>query len=151
VSDTPDTEDEDAERIAAEEASREDAPKGLLRTPSGRWKTPSGRVKTASGRWIRKAIAAPAEPKPGEGLDLQDRIDWYLNEPASVPGRIAEVVIGLLILAVVAINVVTSYQEVPAGLRTFLTGLETTITIVFLIEYLVRWWAKHFSVRYLFT
>jgi len=83
-------------------------------------------------------------------LPLQERVDWILNEPASVPGRIVELVVGALILAVCAVFVVLSLDLEP-GTRRLLVAVETGITVFFLVEYLARWWARRFSWRYLVT
>ncbi|MBL4850640.1 MAG: potassium channel family protein [Planctomycetes bacterium] len=90
-------------------------------------------------------------PVEGPPEDLQARVDWYLNEPASIPGRIAEVVIGFLILTVVAAYALSTVEQMPRVIHDACVTLELVITIVFLVEYLVRWWAKRFSIRYLFT
>lgn len=88
-----------------------------------------------------------ADPK---GLSLQEKVDWILNEPASVAGRIIELIVGALILAVCAIFVILSF-ELPPSTRRVLSGIETGIIVLFLVEYLVRWWAKNFSWKYLVT
>lgn len=83
-------------------------------------------------------------------LPLQERVDWYLNEPASVPGRLAELLVAALILAVSAVFVLLSLDLEP-GTQRVLVAVETAITVIFLVEYLVRWWARRFSWRYLLT
>lgn len=83
-------------------------------------------------------------------LSLQDRVDWYLNEPASVAGRLIEAVVGGLILAVCLLFAISTLDLSPATQKV-VGGLEFGITVIFLIEYLVRWWAKGFSMRYLVT
>jgi voltage-gated potassium channel len=83
-------------------------------------------------------------------LSLQERVDWYLNEPASIAGRLVELVVGLLILTITALFVLSTL-DLPPGARKTVAWLETAITTIFLVEYLVRWWAKGFSWRYLVT
>ncbi len=81
-------------------------------------------------------------------LSFQDRMDWYLNEPASTTGRVIEAVVGALILAICALFILSTLELPPATMRVIRT-LEVAITVIFLVEYLVRWWAKGFSLRYL--
>ncbi|MDH3744132.1 MAG: potassium channel family protein [Acidobacteriota bacterium] len=87
-------------------------------------------------------VADPAD------LSFRERVDWYLNEPASTAGRAIEVVVGALILAICALFILSTL-DLPAGTMKLIGILETGITVIFLVEYLVRWWAKGFSLLYL--
>ena len=89
-------------------------------------------------------VVDPAE------LSLRERVDWYLNEPDSFVGKVVEMTVAALI-ATVAVLFVLSTLDLPASALRAIWSVEQAITVVFLIEYLVRWWAKGFSVRYLFT
>ena len=84
---------------------------------------------------------------------LQARVDHILNEPDTPTGRVVELVIGSLIVIFCAAYVLESELAGTqyAGWIPFLQTTELAITLVFLVEYLVRWWARAFSVRYLFT
>jgi voltage-gated potassium channel len=88
-----------------------------------------------------------ADPR---GLPLRERIDWILEEPASVAGRVVELVVGALIVVACTIVVVLSFDLEP-DTRRLLGAIETGITVLFLVEYLVRWWADRFSWRYPLT
>jgi voltage-gated potassium channel len=120
------------------------APPAMDPIPESQGRTPSGRLKT-----IRDALQRPAPSQ----TPLQQRVDHVLNQPDSFAGRVAELSIGSLILFACALYVVhaeligTAYADwIP-----LVNTIETVVTIVFLVEYLVRWWARAFSVRYLFT
>lgn len=89
------------------------------------------------------------EVDPSE-LSLRKRIDWYLNQPASTAGEVIESVVSLLILAICALFVLSTL-DLSAGTMRVVRGIEYAITVIFLIEYLVRWWTKGFSILYLFT
>ena len=122
-----------------------------------------GEADSASGKSFDTATLKPARETSlfrdvddvyevsGEGeLSLQERIDWYLNEPASTAGRIVELLVGLLIVAVCALFA-ASTLDLPATTQQTIARLEFGIAVVFLVEYLLRWWAKKFSLRYLVT
>lgn len=110
----------------------------------------SNAMKPARERSLFRDVDDSYEVVDAQQLSLQDRIDWYLNEPASVVGRVVELAVGTLILAVCVLFVLSTLDLPAAAMRTVL-GLETAITVIFLVEYLVRWWAKGFSLRYLAT
>ncbi|MFQ5528243.1 MAG: potassium channel family protein [Thermoanaerobaculia bacterium] len=124
--------------------------------------SPLGSSQAGSGRPFSTAALKPREKKlfrdvddryevldPTE-LSFQQRMDWYLNEPASRAGRVVELVIGFLIFVICGLFILGTL-DIAAETKALIGRLETGITIVFLIEYLVRWWAKKFSIRYLFT
>lgn len=143
---------------AAQPESSEPTPHGPpppKRRPGGR---ESARIKARADLFAAHAEALEAHAEQVQAREqadqrsLRERIDWYLNEPASTPGKVIELVVGALIVAVCAIFMINTYDEhVPAAVRDTLYSIEIGITVVFLIEYLIRWWAKGFSVRYLFT
>jgi len=105
-------------------------------------------------RAVPGAVRPRREPEPEEDDDsLQAWVDHALNHADSPVGRIVELSIGLLILAACAAWVLEAQlgETDLAWTVPYLGAFETGITVVFLIEYLIRWWAKRFSIRYLFT
>lgn len=84
---------------------------------------------------------------------LQARVDHVLNLADTPAGRVTELSIGLLILLSCSLYVLQSELAGTAwaGWIPLLQRVETAITVVFLIEYLVRFWARGFSWRYLLT
>ncbi|MCD6497834.1 MAG: ion transporter [Deltaproteobacteria bacterium] len=68
----------------------------------------------------------------------QEIRQWFSDPPAG-HGRIVEAVIVGLILVVSALPAVRSYVTNPTSLS-IIDGIETTITVLFLIEYLLRLW-----------
>ena len=83
-------------------------------------------------------------------MNRREQIDRYLSEPDSVPGRIVELVVGFLILGICGLFVWQSFPVSPRTERT-LSSLEWWITLVFVVEYLLRLWARRFSLRYLLS
>ncbi|MCA8926343.1 MAG: ion transporter [Planctomycetes bacterium] len=90
---------------------------------------------------------AAAATAPEHAPSTRERWDAILNEADSLPGRVVEFLTGALILIVCGIYVVD--REISSGhlaalepLQPALQTVETLITVVFLIEYFVRWWAS---------
>jgi len=81
---------------------------------------------------------------------LRDRVERVLFAQDSFQGQIIELVVGLLIFVICALFVWESL-EISAATHRILSMVEWAITLVFLIEYLVRLWARRFSVRYIFS
>ena len=90
------------------------------------------------------------EPKLAEDASLQDKVNSWLNDQSTIPGRVSELVVGVLIILACSLYLVES-SPIHPDLLEALQWVELVITIIFVIEYLVRWWAKDFSVRYLLT
>ena len=83
-------------------------------------------------------------------MDRREQIDRILSEQDTGPGRIVELIVGCLIVAVCGLFIWQSFPISPRTAR-ILSILEWWITLVFLVEYLVRLWAKGFSLRYMMT
>jgi len=108
------------------------------------------RIRPATDSKLFRDIDDVYEVVDPSQLSLQERVDWYLNEPESFVGRVVEAIVGVLILIVSGLFVLYTLDLPPAARQTVL-HLETAITVIFLVEYLIRWWAKGFSFRYLLT
>ncbi|MFT4553416.1 MAG: voltage-gated potassium channel [Chlamydiales bacterium] len=85
-----------------------------------------------------------------EKSKLQQRINIALNRSETTGGQVFELFTSTLVIVICVIFVIQTYP-IPDSLFTNLSYLETGITIFFLGEYIVRWWAKSFSIKYLFT
>jgi len=83
-------------------------------------------------------------------VSIREKVDHILNECTTLPGQIFEVFISLLVCIMSMIFIAETYP-LPEDLYHNLTRIETGITFFFLIEYLVRWWSKKCSLKYLFT
>ncbi|MBD3869116.1 MAG: ion transporter [Acidobacteria bacterium] len=83
-------------------------------------------------------------------MSRREQIDRYLSEPDSVPGRVVELVVGFLILGICGLFVWQSFPVSPKTER-ILSAVEWWVTLVFLLEYLLRLWAKGFSVQYILS
>jgi voltage-gated potassium channel len=117
-----------------EEPEPKPKPKPTLR-PSG--------VHSLSGvHWVKPLSEEPS---------AQRRVDRILSEADTLPGRIAELVIASLIIGASVLYVLQRTGWVSPDAQEILGAVETGITVVFLIEYLVRFWAKEYSIRYLLT
>ncbi len=75
-------------------------------------------------------------------------VSTWFSEPPSGRGKKVEVGIVTLILVVSALPVVRAYTS-SATYRTIIDVMETGITIVFLIEYLLRLWVAPRKLRHL--
>lgn len=85
-----------------------------------------------------------------ERSSLQRRVDLILNYAYSRTSLVYGGVMLLLVVLICSTFVAETYP-LPAKVMGSLLLLDLCITIVFLADYLVRWWAKGWSLRYLFT
>lgn len=85
-----------------------------------------------------------------EQKKFQERVDFFLTHSEEGWGVFFEAFITFLVLVICAIFVISTYSIHPK-LRELLSLIETGITFIFLMEYLLRWWAKRFSIAYLFS
>lgn len=83
-------------------------------------------------------------------MSSREQIDRILSEQDSIPGRVVEMVVAFLILGICGLFV---WQSFPVSPRTgrILSVVEWWVTLLFVLEYLVRLWAKRFSLRYMLT
>lgn len=82
--------------------------------------------------------------------DLREHADAILSSQESRTGQLIELAVGMLIVAVCVLFVVES-MPISAQAYDILVGVETTITAIFLLEYVARVWAKRFSLRYILS
>ncbi len=85
-----------------------------------------------------------------EAMPNREKIYRILNEANSLGGWIYRGVLTFLIFVVCVTFVWETYPIAPATYD-FLMKVDLAITIIFLIDYLVRFWSERFSIRYLFT
>jgi len=71
--------------------------------------------------------------------DVKQEVTQWFSDPPVGHGRIVEAVIVGLILVVSALPALRSYVTAPAAILV-IDAIETTITVLFLIEYLLRLW-----------
>jgi voltage-gated potassium channel len=83
-------------------------------------------------------------------MNLQKRVDRILNHQVTPIALVYRGISVLLVLSVCVTFVMGTYNFSQSTLHA-IRYLDTGITVLFLIDYLVRWWAKEFSIRYLFT
>lgn len=81
---------------------------------------------------------------------FRKKIDLSLNECETIPGQVFELFISFLVLFISMIFVVQTYS-IPPHFAETLNKIEKSITIIFLMEYLLRWWSKGCSIKYFFT
>ena len=70
-------------------------------------------------------------------MDFRSALQFYLIDCSTLPGKLIDILIIVLNLAVCAILVVETYP-VSAGVREFLWRMEIGIVAVFMIEYAAR-------------
>jgi voltage-gated potassium channel len=85
-----------------------------------------------------------------ENSDLKQKVNNALNECKTLGGQVFELFTSLLVVGICLIFVIDTYP-IPENLRNTLALFETLITTFFLLEYIVRWWAKSFSIKHVLT
>ncbi len=84
-------------------------------------------------------------------MHIEQEITRYvLNSPKSRIGWIYRSILVFLVLTVCVTFVWETYH-ISAGLRNTLEWVDWLVTLIFLVDYLVRFWSERFSIRYLFT
>ena len=81
--------------------------------------------------------------------ELRRRVNGVLSSHDSRAGQVVDIIVAALILSICALSVV-EYSVADPGAREVLWRVEQGITVIFLLEYLIRWWAQGFSLRYPF-
>jgi voltage-gated potassium channel len=81
---------------------------------------------------------------------IQEKVRVWLNEPDTLVGWVYRSVLVLMVLAVCVTFVWETYP-ISNSLRNALFMVNRVITVLFLLDYLVRFWSMNFSIRYLFT
>ena len=79
---------------------------------------------------------------------IKREVSTWFSEPPTGRGKLVELGIVALILVVSALPVVRAYSHSELH-RTIIDVLETAITVVFLVEYLLRLWVAKRKVRHL--
>lgn len=75
--------------------------------------------------------------EPHAHLDFRSALQFYLIDCSTLPGKLVDILIICLNLAVCAILVVETYPVTPA-LRNFMWWTEVTIVAIFILEYIAR-------------
>jgi len=83
-------------------------------------------------------------------MSLRQTTAFYLEDLETVPGRSINLIITGLVLASSAIFVVETYP-ISASLRSVLDAIDAVILVVFVVEYLLRFWCAENKVRYIFS
>ncbi|WP_250122094.1 ion transporter [Chroococcidiopsis sp. CCMEE 29] len=81
---------------------------------------------------------------------FKQRIAFYLEDIETPIGRAITIIITGLVLLSSAIFVVETYT-VPTSIRIKLDFIDTTILVIFSIEYLLRFWCAENKVKYFFS
>ena len=83
-------------------------------------------------------------------MDVRKKVDFFVNKSESTAAKFLELC-GVMLILLICIIYVWENQSTDLLVKTYLFYIEQVIGYIFLIEYLVRWWAKYFSIKYLFT
>lgn len=83
-------------------------------------------------------------------MKLRDKITFYLEDIDTPLGRGINLFITGLVLVSSGIFVVETYK-IPVALRTELNIIETTILIIFTVEYCLRLWCAKGKIQYFFS
>lgn len=81
---------------------------------------------------------------------LKNRCDKMLNHEDTLLGQTYACIMAVLVLTVCTTFVIGTYP-VSKGVSETLFLIEIVITVWFLVDYILRWWVRDFSVRYPFT
>lgn len=79
---------------------------------------------------------------------IKDEATTWFSYPPKGRGRFVEAIIFVLILVVSSIPIVRAYTDHPSAVS-FLRYIEVTITSIFLVEYLLRFWVAEKKIRHL--
>lgn len=79
---------------------------------------------------------------------LQKNVDCSINECQTLWGQLFEIFTSSLVILICVIFIAGTYPISEKFLH-LLSTMETSITIFFLVEYLLRWWSKNYSLKHL--
>ncbi len=82
--------------------------------------------------------------------EFRSRAAQALESQDTIEGQLVELAVAVLIISVSALFVAQTVTHDQA-LKDAMKIAENGITIIFVVEYLARWWARRFSWRYLLT
>ena len=81
---------------------------------------------------------------------MKGKLRRFFNGSSSF-GGIAYALLSLLLVLAICILFVAQTYPLPSETIDFLHQIEIGITLLFAVDYLLRWWTHSFSIRYLFT
>lgn len=82
--------------------------------------------------------------------ELRERAAKALESQDTIDGQLVELAVGILIVSV-SVLFVAQTVTTDQALKDAMEIAERGITVIFVVEYLTRWWARRFSWRYLLT
>ncbi len=83
-------------------------------------------------------------------MSLREKIQFYLIDCKSIPGKIIDVAIIFLNVLVCILFVIETYP-ISDATRTFLRNTETTIVTLFIIEYIARLYGSRNRIKHIFN
>ena len=81
-------------------------------------------------------------------MSLREQLSFYLEDVETLPGRVINFSITGLVLISSAIFVAETYP-LPTALKQQLDWLENGILLIFVVEYVLRWWCAEQKLKHL--
>lgn len=81
---------------------------------------------------------------------FKERIDFYFEDVDTLPGKLTDITVILLVIISSAIFVIQTY-DIPDSLKTILTFVDFVIIFLFTIEYLLRLWVAKHKIKHIFN
>ena len=83
-------------------------------------------------------------------MSLRQKISFYLEDIETPAGRAVNLTIAILVLLSSSIFVADTYA-IPARLRFEIDAINTAILVLFILEYLLRFWCAERKLQYVFS
>ena len=87
---------------------------------------------------------------PAQHMSLREKIQFYLIDCKTIPGKLIDVSIILLNILVCVLFVIDTYP-ISASTREFLWKMELVIIIFFIIEYIARLYGSRNRIKHIFN
>lgn len=87
---------------------------------------------------------------PAPPMSLRERIQFYLIDCKTIPGKLIDVSIIFLNILVCILLVIDTYP-IPTTAREFLGKMETIIIVFFIIEYIARLYGSRNRIKHIFN
>jgi len=85
------------------------------------------------------------------GMSLREKIQFYLIDCKTIPGKLIDVAIIFLNVLVCILFVIDTYEDIPQSIRGFLWHMEVVIIVFFIIEYIARLYGSRNRVKHIFN
>lgn len=85
------------------------------------------------------------------GMSLREKIQFYLIDCKTIPGKLIDISIIFLNVLVCILFVIDTYEGIPQSTKNVLQHLEVVIIVFFIIEYIARLYGSRNRVKHIFN